>query len=323
MTEAKPAAAGGGGGAVIRPFDAIQLDVGDGHWIYVEQVGKRDGIPAVFLHGGPGSGSQHMHRALFDPEKHRAILFDQRGAGRSHPYLATGSNTTAHLVADIERIREFFGIERWLVVGGSWGSTLALAYAEAHPDRVIGLVLRAIFLGTRAEVEWAFIDGPKRFRPELYAAFVRFLPENERANPLAAYLIRLTNPDPSIHKPAAHVWNAYERTLSELRPGATVLPSAYPDRLPPTPIMEAHYIADEFFLAPDELVRNAGRLRGIPGVLIQGRYDLLCPPAAAYAIHEAWPDSKLQFIEDAGHAISERGVMDAMRAAINELAAGP
>src|SRR5690606_7777250 len=160
----------------LRPFDAVMLDVGDGHWIYVEEVGRRDGIPALFLHGGPGSGCQHAHRHLFDPERFYTILFDQRGAGRSHPHLSLEANTTRHLIADIERIRAHFGIERWLVVGGSWGSTLALAYAQAHPQRVSGIVLRAVFLGTRREVEWAFLDGPRTFRPDLYADFVSHLP---------------------------------------------------------------------------------------------------------------------------------------------------
>lgn len=313
-------------GAVMRPFDAIMLDVGDRHWLYVERCGNPAGSPALFLHGGPGSGSQHMHRALFDPGRHHAILFDQRGAGRSHPYLVTRANTTQHLIADIERIRTFLGIDRWLVVGGSWGSTLALAYAEAHPARVSGLVLRSVFLGTRAEIEWAFIEGPKRFRPELYAEFVSLLPEAERADPLAAYVARLTSGDPERYRPAAHVWNAYERALSELKPASVALPANVPRvaRLPPTPVMEAHYIAHDFFLAPDQLVREAARLSAIPGVIVQGRYDLLCPPAAAHAIHKAWgPASRLHFAETAGHVMTEPGITEAMRAAIAELTLVP
>ncbi len=266
-----------------RPFDAVMLNAGDGHWLYVEQVGRRDGIPVLFLHGGPGSGSQHAHRDLFDVSRFHAILFDQRGAGRSHPYLSRTANTTAHQIADIELIREHFGIKQWIVLGGSWGSTLAIAYAEAHPERVAGLVLRAVFLGTRAEVEWAFLEAPRRFRPELYAAFVAQLPSVERGDPLGSYVARLIDPDPKVHGPAAHVWHAYERALSELDPGSTALPDGVPaeHRLPPTPLMEAHYIAHDFFLLPGQLIANAGRLDGIPGVIIQGRYDLLCPPVAA------------------------------------------
>ena len=291
---------------------------GDGHWLYVEEVGTRGGRPTVFLHGGPGSGSQHGHRALFDPARDHAFLFDQRGAGRSHPYLSCAANTTQLLIADIETIREHFGIEKWLVAGGSWGSTLALAYAQAYPDRVTGLVLRAIFLGTTREVEWAFVEGPKTFRFDLFKAFRDWLPEAERADPLAAYVRRLTDADPAVHTPAAHVWNAYERTLSELLPARADLPAAFADtaRLPPTPIIEAHYIHNHFFLEPGQLLSHAGRLKGIPGALIQGRYDLLCPPGNAYALAKAWPDARLQIIEAAGHAMWEPGVTDAMRAAI-------
>ncbi|HMN37417.1 MAG TPA: prolyl aminopeptidase [Hyphomicrobium sp.] len=304
-----------------RPFDARMIDVGDGHWIYVEEVGRRGGRPCLFLHGGPGSGAQHLHRNLFDPERDHAFLIDQRGAGRSHPYLSCRANTTAHLVGDIEAIREHFRIDRWLIVGGSWGSTLALAYAQAHPDRVSGMVLRAIFLGTRQEVVWAFIEGPRAFRPQLYASFLDWLPASERADPLAAYVRRLRDPDPSVHTPAAHIWNAYERILSELTPQRTVLPADCPPGAPPppTPIVEAHYIAHDFFLAPGQLLAGAQRLAGIPGAIVQGRYDLLCPPAAATAIAAAWTDCKLQIIEAAGHAMSERGVTEAMRQAIAAL----
>ena len=307
-----------------RPFDALMLNAGDGHWLYVEQCGSKDGIPVIFLHGGPGSGSQHDHRDLFDPSRFHAILFDQRGAGRSHPYLSCRANTTAHQIDDIERIRTYFNIERWLVVGGSWGSTLGLAYAEAHPERVAGLVLRAIFLGTDEEIQWAFIDGPKRFRPELYKAFVHELPVSERADPLRAYVTRLLDPDPAIHAPAAHVWNAYERALSELVPASPTLPdrnAARGSRTPPTPILEAHYIAHNFFLRPGQIVDEAWRLRGIPGVLVQGRYDLLCPPAAAEAVASAWGSQcQLRYVERAGHAMTETGVYDALREGIDTLA---
>ena len=302
----------------LRPFDARMISVGDGHWIYVEEVGKRGGRPCLFLHGGPGSGAQHAHRTLFDPERDHAFLIDQRGSGRSHPYLSCHANTTRHLVADIEVVRAHFGIGTWLVVGGSWGSTLALAYAQGHPERVSALVLRAIFLGTRREVEWAFIDGPKAFRPELFTAFRDWLPEPERSDPLAAYIRRLTNADKKIHAPAAQIWNAYERILSELDPTASKLPATFDaaSRTPPTPIMEAHYIANDFFLAPDALLGNAGGLAGIAGVIVQGRYDLLCPPTNAYALSRAWPGCRLQIIDRAGHAMSEPGVTEALRAAI-------
>lgn len=297
------------------------LSVGDGHWIYVEEVGNRNGIPAIFLHGGPGSGSQHSHRLLFNPERFRAILFDQRGAGRSHPYLATNANTTQALVADIETIREHMGIDRWLVVGGSWGSTLALAYAEAHPDRVLGLAMRAVFLGTDEEVTWAFDTAPRHIWPELHKAFVGWLPEPERDTPVASYVARLTNPDPAIHRPAAHVWSAYERALSELTPSNPRLPESYtPEtRLPPTPILTAHYIKHHFFLEPGQLLAQAHRLKGIPGVILQGRYDLLCPPATPHALVKHWPEARLRIMDARGHAMTEEGVAEELEIAISQL----
>lgn len=305
----------------LRPFDARMIQVSDRHWIYVEEIGTRGGRPIVFLHGGPGSGAQHAHRTLFDATRDHAFLFDQRGAGRSHPYLATADNTTQNLVADIEALRAHFGVEQWLVVGGSWGSTLALAYAEAYPERVSGLVLRAIFLGTSREVQWAFVDGPKTFRPDAFAAFRDWLPARERHDPLAAYVRRLTDVTAPDRAEAAHVWNAYERILSEINPATSTIPKSFSKdaRVPPTPIIEAHYIANDFFLEPGQLLANADQLAGIQGAIIQGRYDLLCPPENACALAAAWPGSKLQIIDTAGHAMTEPGVLDAMRAAIAEL----
>ncbi len=305
----------------FRPFDARMLHVGDGHWIYVEEVGLRGGRPIAFLHGGPGSGSQHLHRTLFDPARDHIFLIDQRGAGRSHPYLSRDANTTAHLVSDLEAIREHFDIAKWLLVGGSWGSTLALAYAEKHPERVSGLVLRAIFLGTAEEVEWAFLEGPKIFRPELYADFRDWLPPAERPDPLQAYVNRLCNPDPNVHTVPALRWFAYERALSEIaaKPGTLPAEVDAASRLPPTPFVEAHYIRNNFFLEPGQLLHDARNLAGIPGRIVQGRYDLLCPPRTANALASAWPDARLEFIETAGHAMSDPEVMDAMRHAIAEI----
>jgi proline iminopeptidase len=309
---------------VPRPLDAIMLAVGDGHWLYVEEVGTRGAIPALFLHGGPGSGAQHSHRRLFDPERFHAVLFDQRGAGRSHPYLSTDANTTQHLVADIERIREHFGFEQMLIVGGSWGSTLALAYAETHPERVSALVLRAVFLGSDAEVDWAFRRAPEELRPDLYENFVAALPEPERADPLMAYVARLTSGDPALRDPAARQWNQFERALSEFAPPVTVLPDTLPDtgRVPPTPIVEAHYIANHFFLPPDALLDGASRLGAIPGVIVQGRYDLLCPPRAAFEIARRWPGCRLEIVPAAGHAMTDPGIFEAMKRAVDTLAEG-
>lgn len=305
----------------LRPFDARMLDVGDGHWLYVEEVGRKGGKPVIFLHGGPGSGCQHLHRTIFDPDRDHVFFVDQRGAGRSHPHLSLQANTTAHLIDDLELVRTHFGIERWLVVGGSWGSTLALAYAQRHRERVTGMVLRAIFLGTTSEVQWAFVEAPKIFRPELFADFIDRLPRAERADPVAAYIARLLDDDARVHAPAAQIWNAYERALSSLAPGTASLPVTFADgaRLPPTPIMEAHYIINNFFLLPGELLANAYKLSGIPGVIVHGRYDLLCAPVHAHALAQAWPDARLHFVDGAGHDMTEPGVIGRLREAVSAL----
>lgn len=310
----------------VEPFDRSRIQVDSRHSLYLEQFGKRDGLPAVFLHGGPGSGCQRDHARLFDPELYRAVLFDQRGAGKSTPELCMIDNTTAHLVADIERLRAELGIERWLVVGGSWGSTLAVAYAEAHPDRVLGLVLRAVFLGTRAEAEWAFCGAAKYFYPELWRRFAELLPEDERADPVAAYGARLETPDARVHVPAARAWGAYERTLSELRPASPSLPDSLYDahaqpgmRVPRSPYMEWHYIKHDFFLEPGQLVRDAGRLAPIPGIIAQGRYDLLCPPETAARLAAGWGNGELRIAEGAGHAASEPALRPVLVEAIAEL----
>ncbi len=303
------------------------MPVGDGHVLHVEQAGTPSGMPVVFLHGGPGSGAQVAHRQLFDPQRFRAVLFDQRGAGRSTPKTGRTANTTQHLVADIERIRTALGIERWLVVGGSWGATLAVAYAEAHPDRTLGVALRGVFLGTRAEWAWAFIEAPRIFRPDLYQALLALLPANERGDLLAALGRRLRDPDPAVHIPAAWAWSDYERVLSEIRaeppvPFPATLAEAARGRstVPSTPYIESHYYEHDCWLRDGQLLAEAGTLAGIPGVAIQGRYDLLCPPRIAHALTAAWPGSELRLIEVAGHAISEPGVRPALIRAIEDVA---
>jgi proline iminopeptidase len=306
----------------IPPFDVRRLDVGDGHTLYVEQVGRPDGIPVIFLHGGPGSGCRPAQRNLFDPTRYRAILFDQRGAGRSTATARLRANTTDHLVADIERIRTELGIDRWMVVGGSWGATLALAYAERHPERVRGIVLRAVFLGTRAELDWAFVEAPQRLRPELYAEFIRRLPEGEQADPLTAYWRRILDPDAATNGPAAWAWHDLERVLSEANPARTRIGGApMTGPLPSTPFFEAHYFRSDCVLEPGELLARAGRLARIPGIIIQGRYDLLCPPGTSHALAAAWPSATVRVVEGAGHAMTEPGVTEAMVAALGELAA--
>jgi len=310
---------------VSQPFDSREIAVDGRHRLYLEQFGNPRGVPAVFLHGGPGSGCQREQAQLFDPAVFRAVLFDQRGAGRSTPKGALIDNTTWHLVADLELIRATLGVERWLVVGGSWGSTLALAYAQRFPARMLGLVLRAVFLGTRREFEWAFGGAAQTFHPQLWSRFVALLPSAERADPIAAYGRRLVDSDPRAHVPAARAWHNFERALSVLDPGTAALPdslydqaAAADDPRPNTPYLEWHYLSHDCFLEPDQLLRDAGRLAGIPGIIVQGRYDLLCPPATATALAERWREASLRIVADAGHAASEPGIRDGLIAAIAE-----
>jgi proline iminopeptidase len=307
----------------FAPLTSQLLPVGDGHEVYVESVGRTGGIPAVYLHGGPGSGCQPDHRRLFDPERFHAILFDQRGAGRSRPKGGREDNTLPHLIADMEKIREQFGFERWMIVGGSWGATLALAYAEAHPRRVSSIVLRATFLGTRAELEGAFLDALPRFYPDLSEDFLKLLSADERARPLDAYYRRILDSDSQVHGPAARAWHDTERILSEHAPGRVrldlaALNSSRP--LPATPFMEAHYFLNDCFMKPGQLLAEAARLAGIPGLIVQGRYDLLCPPATSHALAAVWPDSKVRLVEGAGHSLYDPGVRDAVMRAISDLA---
>jgi proline iminopeptidase len=307
----------------FAPLTSELLPVGDGHDLYVESVGRADGVPAVYLHGGPGSGCQADHRRLFDPERFHAILFDQRGAGRSRPKGRREDNTLAHLIADMETIRQKFALERWIVVGGSWGATLALAYAQAHPDRVAGIVLRATFLGTRAEIETAFTDVLARFYPDLRDDFLSVLPLAERAQPLDAYWRRILDPDTAVHGPAARAWADTERILSEHVSSRVRLDTASLNSsraLPTTPFMEAHYFANDCFLTPNQLLEDAGKLKEIPGIIVQGRYDLLCPPATSHVLGAAWSDAEIRLVEGAGHTLYDPGVRDAVMKAIADIA---
>lgn len=321
--DAADIATSGKPGDRFAPLTAQHLAVGDGHEIYVETAGRADGIPAVYLHGGPGSGCQPDHRRLFDPLRFHAVLFDQRGAGRSRPKGSLEANTLPHLIADMEVIRESLGFERWLVVGGSWGATLALAYAQAHPQRVSGIVLRSTFLGTREELEGAFLVNLPHIYPELSDDFLGLLPVTERDLPLDAYWRRILDADPAAHGPAARAWHDTERILSEHKPSKTRLDLAAVNNasrgLPSTPFMEAHYFWNNCFMRPGQLLDNAARLKGIPGIVVQGRYDLLCPPSTAQALLARWPDAKLKMVEAAGHSLYDTGVRDAVIAAMDEI----
>lgn len=307
----------------FAPLTSELLEVGDGHSIHVESVGREGGIPAVYLHGGPGSGCQPDHRRLFDPERFHAVLFDQRGAGRSRPKNRREHNTLPHLIADMEMIREKFGFKQWMVVGGSWGATLALAYAQVHPHRVSGILLRATFLGTRGELVAAFLETLPRFYPELSEDFVGLVPEAERGQLLEAYWRRILDPDVSVHAPFARAWHDTERILSEHAPSRTRLDIASlksTGSLPSTPFMEAHYFQNDCFMQPNQLLDNAERLKGIPGIIVQGRFDLLCPPATSHALAARWPAAELRVVESAGHTLYDPGVRNAVMKAIADVA---
>jgi proline iminopeptidase len=289
------------------------------HTMYYEECGNAHGVPLLFIHGGPGGGSLPHHRRFYDPSFWRIVLYDQRGAGRSTPSAEIADNTTAHLIEDIERLREHLRIERWLLFGGSWGSTLALLYAQAYPERVLGLVLRGIFLATPSEFDW-FLHGMARVFPEAWREFAHFLPPPERADLLANYYRRLTHRDPAVHAPAAQAWDRYESTCSTLLPkpngngrnegdaGALAIAR-----------IEAHYFVHDAFIEPDRILANVSRLRGIPGIIVQGRYDIICPPAAADALARAWPEAEYIVVPDAGHSVREPGTTRELVAAVQRM----
>jgi len=296
----------------IEAYATGRLNVGPPHVLYWEQSGNPGGSPVLFLHGGPGAGATPGHRRFFDPYHYRIVIFDQRGAGRSTPLGDLTDNTTPHLIDDIEALRRNLGIERWILFGGSWGSSLALAYAEAHPSRVAGLVLRGIFLCRSAEVDW-FMHGMGHFFPEAAARFRLHLPEAERTDLLGNYYRRLTDPDPAIHMPAAAAWSRYEAECSTLLPSPdTVSALTEPSVALGLARIEAHYFANDLFLKDGQLLDEAHRLADIPGIVVQGRYDVVCPPTSAYALCEAWPAGELITVPDAGHSATEPSISSAL-----------
>ena len=305
----------------IEPLRSGLLDVGDGHRLYWEECGRPDGLPVVFLHGGPGSGCEAWHRRFFDPARYRIALFDQRGSGRSTPHASLDANTTPHLVADVERLRALLDIERWVVFGGSWGSTLGLAYAQAHPERVLGLVLRGIFLCRSRDVQWFYQSGADRVFPEAWADYLAPIPAEERGDLVAAYHRRLTDPDPGVREAAARAWSVWEGSTSCLRPNPDVLAHfAAPSVAVSLARIECHYFMHGSFLEPDQLLREARRLAGIPGYIVHGRYDVVCPVEQAVALHRAWPSAELQIVPDAGHSAAEPGIARRLVAATDALA---
>jgi len=294
----------------IEPYDHGWLEVGDGHRVYWELCGNPHGKPVVFLHGGPGGGCSRSQRRLFDPDKYRILLFDQRGCGRSTPYASLEANTTWHLVADIERLRAMLGVSQWMVFGGSWGSTLALAYAQTHPERVSELLLRGIFTLRRAELLWYYQEGASWIFPDKWERFLAPIPPEERSDLMAAYRRRLVHPDPVVQGEAALAWSLWE--------GETITLLAnqdFSDQFGDAHYalafarIENHYFVNEGFFEEGQLIRNAHRLKKIPGVIIQGRYDVATPAATAWELHKAWPEARFIMVPDAGHAFTEPGIL--------------
>lgn len=304
----------------IEPYRTHRLAVDAPHVLYVEECGNPDGIPALFLHGGPGAGCEPYHRRFFDPAAYRIVLFDQRGAGRSTPHAALEHNTTWDSVADIERIRDLLGVDRWLVFGGSWGSTLALAYAETHPERVRGLILRGIFLCRPWEIRWFYQEGANRVFPDYWEEFIAPIPDAERGDLLHAHYRRLTGTDAAVRMASARAWSVWEGRAATLRPNQTVVDFfASPHTALSLARIEAHYFAHDTFLKPDQLLVDAERLGNIPGIIVHGRYDMVCPFANAWDLHCAWPNATLDIVADAGHSAAEPGIAAALIRATNTM----
>lgn len=289
----------------IDPFDQRMLEVGDGHRVYVEQCGNPNGIPVVVLHGGPGGGCSPAMRRYFDPEVYRIILFDQRGCGRSRPHASVENNTTWHLVRDIELIRTTLDIDRWVVFGGSWGATLGLVYAEAHPDYVAYLVLRGVFLMTKSELDWFYGGGAGRFWPDVWRRFTSMVPNEERDDLIKAYNKRLFSGDVIEETRFARAWAGWENALASIHSEGFVgeSPAEYARAFAR---LENHYFTHRGFLEEDgQILRDAGKLSGVPGTIVQGRYDMICPPVSAFALSEKWARADLRMIGLSGHALSE------------------
>ncbi|MEZ5777241.1 MAG: prolyl aminopeptidase [Paracoccaceae bacterium] len=292
----------------IEPFDQRMMDVGDGHRIYVEQCGKPDGVPVIVLHGGPGGGCSPAMRRYFDPSVYRVILFDQRGCGRSRPHASVEANTTWHLVADIEHIRTTLGIDAWMIFGGSWGATLALIYAQGHPDRVRHLILRGVFLLTEGELAWFYGGGAGAFWPELWQRFAGMIPEEEQNDLIAAYHRRLFSGDAEAETKFARAWAGWENALASVENDGVAgnAPSEYARAFAR---LENHYFLNKGFLEEDgQILRRLPTLKDIPGTIVQGRYDMICPPVSAWTLAQRWKRAELKMIPVAGHALSEPGI---------------
>jgi len=305
----------------IEPYRTGTLDVGDGHVLYWEQCGNPDGKPIVFLHGGPGAGCSPDHRRQFDPARYCITLFDQRGCGRSTPHASLEANTTWHLVEDVERLRVHVGVERWMVYGGSWGSTLALAYGQTHPDRATELVLRGIFTFRQTELDWLYDYGASEIFPDKWGEFLAPIPEAERGDMVGAYNRRLTGEDYEEKLRAAKAWSKWEAETVTLLPDPHVIEEFTSDEFAiAIARIENHYMQNKGWLDEGQLIANAGMLKDIPGVIVQGRYDCCTPPSAAWDLHRAWPEAELNIIPDSGHLFNEPGTLDALVRATDRFA---
>jgi proline iminopeptidase len=305
----------------IKPYQRHQIAVELPHELYVDESGNPEGIPVLFVHGGPGAGCGKYDRRFFDPEVYRIVLFDQRGAGRSRPHAELQANTTQKLVEDIETIRTRLGIEKWVLFGGSWGSTLSLVYAQTYPERVLALILRGIFLCRPQDLSWFYQEGASHVFPDYWEDFIHPIPVDERGDLMAAYHRYLTADNEIQRMSAAKAWSLWEGRCATLRPCQEVVDSfSDPHRALSLACIEAHYFVNKAFLSEDQILRNADKLAGIPGVIVHGRYDMVCPLDNAFALHRAWLDSELQIIREAGHASREAGIVDALIRATDELA---
>ena len=297
----------------IQPYKTWQFPVSDIHTLYIEESGNPDGVPVVFLHGGPGGSCGPGHRRFFDPEEYRIILFDQRGCGKSKPHASLEDNTTPDLIADLEKIRQHLEVDSWVVFGGSWGSTLALVYAETYPQRVLGLILRGIFLSRDEDVRWLFQGGAGRLFPEAWQHYLEPIPENERDDMISAYHQRLTSGNEIIRMGAAKAWSIWEGSTATLLPDKSVVDYfSDPHIALSIARIECHYFINQCFLNPGQILDNAHNLKHIPGFIVHGRYDVICPIDQAVLLDQHWSESKLVIIDNAGHAVTERGISDAL-----------
>ena len=305
----------------IEPFDSGMLDVSEGHSLYWERVGTRGAKPAVMLHGGPGGGISTDHRRQWDPELYDVLLFDQRGCGQSLPFAEIEHNDTWRIVADMEALREMCGFETWQVFGGSWGSTLAIAYAQTHPERVSELVLRGIFLARQKEKDWLYTYGASEIMAEQWDAFTGLIPEAERGDLVKAYHTRLTSDDKATRMAAAREWSLWEATVATLLPDPDLLDAfADPSKAVPFARICARFFLDDFYLEEGQLLAGADKLTGIPGIIVQGRHDICTPPVSAWDLKKAWPEVDLRIVHDAGHSSTEPGIIDGLVRATDQFA---